>query len=333
MRRRTIVCLTVVALASGSVCWAQQDDDVLIVDVDDRLTSGRPNFDGSWSLGTRSFLGEFDSEFAVNDPGWNTLGSGSPALPAGAEAPPADTDLTWDFLPMVIDGAASNLFFWDGNGAVAFGSLLGEAYELSLQSKASGFIGVDGAAALVAGAVIDDTDSVGSLHRHRFWFLDDGDDDQGTDPADGVYLLSIRTRMEGLDRSRPLFFLFGTPGTPGNALTAAQTWVEGVIDELAPDFAADFDGDLAVDSADLQTWLQGYGLNGSSALQITGDATFDDAIAGSDFLAWQQQAGQSVTTFVGAQSPSGLAAAVVPEPAAIVLIGAGIAVALSQRFR
>ena len=303
--------------ALSQAAQAQQDDDVLIVDVDARLTSGRPNFDGTWRLGVRSYQGRFDSDVTTRDPGWNTIGRGSPAMPAGAVAPPADTDLEWDFLPMKINGLAANLLFWDGAGAVSFGPTPGEDYELFLQSKSSGFIAADGSAQLVAGAVIDDTDSIGALHRHRFWFLDDGDGNLSTDPADGIYLIALRTRMQGLDRSRPLFFLFGALNASTTALDQAQDWVDAVLDDLAPEFAADFDGDLRVDAVDLQTWLSGYGAAGAAALQTSGDATFDQSINGTDLLHWQRQLGSQMSTFPGVGTPVTSALAQVPEPGSL----------------
>ena len=326
---------TVVAaiLFMSLAAFAQQDDDVLIVDVEGRLTSGRPNFDGTWRLGIRSYQGRFDSDVTTRDPGWNTLGSGSPAMPAGAAAPPPDTDLEWDFLPMKISGLAANLFFWNGAGAVSFGPTPGDDYELFLQSKSSGFIAADGSAALVSGAVIDDTDSIGALHRHRFWFLDDGDGNMSADPADGIYLVALRTRMEGLDRSRPLFFAFRTLSASGAALDQVQTWVDAVLNELAPDFAADFDGDLDVDQNDLQNWMLGYGASGAAALQTSGDATFDQTIDGVDLLQWQRQFGSQMASFPGVAPPALSGIEQVPEPGSLVLMAGSCLALLSMRSK
>ena len=315
-----IACSLVALLIMQPPSWAQHSD-VLNQDLDERLASGSANFDtGVWTLGARSYTRDFDSDFAINNPGWNALGTGSPDMPAGAAALPINTDLEWDFLPMKIDGTAANLFYWNGTGSVAFGSLPTADYELFLQAKSMNFIPVDGSPTLVPGEVIDDTDSIGTLHRHRFWFLDDGDSDLGTDPADGIYLISLRTRMDGLDRSEPIYFLFGTPGSSATALDDAQQWVDLRLDELTPDFAADFDGNLAVDDIDFAIWEQHLGLQGSSTLQLNGDANFDDAVEGFDFLAWQRQFGSNLTSFAGASSSPASAVTVVPEPSTICLI-------------
>ncbi len=337
LRLKLLIGCLVISLAH-QVSYAQQDDDVLLIDVASRLTSGRPNFDGTWSLGVRSYQGRFESDFTTRDPGWNTLGSGSPAMPVGAVAPPANTDLEWDFLPVKVDGTVSTLLYWNGMGPVTFGQTPAEGYELFLQSKSSGFIGADGSAELITGAVIDDTDSIGSIHRHRFWFLDDGDGQLETDPADGVYLVSIHTRMQELDRSRPLFFVFGTLNTSSSALNDAQNWVDSVIEDLAPDFAADFDGDLDVDAEDLQTWMLGYGRVGNSALQVSGDANFDQSVDGADFLAWQRQLGSDMSTFVGAplmafSATSFSATESIPEPNGLITIVGGCLWLLSARHK
>lgn len=327
------VFVTTVAVLLTAVAdvHAQLDSDVLILDVDGRLTSGSPNFStNSWILGTRSYAEQFDSDFLITDPGWNTLGQGSSSLPAGAEALPADTGLEWDFLPMKIDGTVANLFYWDGNGTVEFGELPTPNYKVYLQAQSTEFIAADGSSALVPGGVIDETDEFGSLHRHRRWFLDDDDGSQVTDPVDGLYLVAVRTRMEGLDRSRPLFIVFGTLTSGLAVLDDAQQWVDENLDDLAADFGADFDGDLAVDAVDLTTWQTGYGLTGDAALQMAGDANFDETIGGADFLQWQREFGSTALGIAGASSASAVLAAI-PEPGALVFVVVGCLVLASVR--
>lgn len=314
-----------------------QHSDVLVAGVEGRLTSGDADFDTAmWRLGARVYTEQFDSDYAITDPGWNTLGVGSPAMPAGAESLPANTALEWDFVPLKIDGQSAGLFYWDGTGEVEFGGLPGPGYALSLQSLEMGvskFFHADSSDELVPGAVLDSTDGIGSMHRHRFFFLDDGDGDFDTNPADGVYLVSIRTRMEGLDRSRPSYFAFGSLGSSPEMIAQAERWIDTVADDLAPDFSADFDGDLGVDVDDLTSWVNGYGTAGSAAQQIAGDANYDDVVGGADFLMWQQQAGASISTFTGATSPlpplRGLLQ--VPEPSGVAIFLSGCAVLANLR--
>lgn len=83
---------------------------------------------------------------------------------------------------------------------------------------------------------------------------------------------------------------------------------------LAPTpLAGDFDGDGAVNAADLELWRGGYGLT-AGAEPIDGDADGDFNVDGDDFLIWQR----ALTG--GAALP---AASVVPEPSLALLWSAG----------
>jgi autotransporter-associated beta strand protein len=72
-------------------------------------------------------------------------------------------------------------------------------------------------------------------------------------------------------------------------------------------FAADFDLDGDVDSADLNRWKTNFGLATGGTKEL-GDATGDGVVNGADFLAWQQQFGSGVTP------PAVATAGAVPEP-------------------
>lgn len=165
------ICLLLTSLLGLERANAQHSD-VLLQNVEDRLTSGDSDLiSGVSVLGARSFTQVFNSTFAVTDPGWNALGVGAPNLPADAQPLPTNSNIAWDFLPMKINDRLSNLFYWNETGDVQFGETPSAGYEFAMQSKSSGFISVAGSSDLVAGATIDNTDSIGSLHRHRFFFL------------------------------------------------------------------------------------------------------------------------------------------------------------------
>jgi hypothetical protein len=89
-------------------------------------------------------------------------------------------------------------------------------------------------------------------------------------------------------------------------------------DALAPNFSADFDGDLDVDGADFLTWQQGVGI-ASGALQIQGDANNDHAINAADVTEWRTSFGKNVAMFAGVPSV-GLGVSV-PEPAVAPALG------------
>ena len=208
-RNCVIVACVVILMGAGSGTARAQHLDVLVEQVAGRLTTGNANFDtNQWTLGRRVYSGEFDSDFAVNNPGYNSLSAGSPSLPMGSQALPGNTALAWDFLPMNIAPLRANLFYWSGlesDGApgitpddVQFQLPPAAGYTLGLFDKSSTAFTVDGGPVLVPGGVIDDTDTGGFMHRHRFYQLLDNDDSGSTLPADGIYLFAMQLRMEGL---------------------------------------------------------------------------------------------------------------------------------------
>ena len=310
-----------------------QHADVLVQVVDGRLATGSADFDsGVWTLGKRVYSAEFSSIFSVNDPGFNALATGSPSLPAGAAALPGSTSLRFDFLPLKIDGTLRNLFYWNGNGAtegeVAFGALPGPDYRLEVYGR-DNIVGVDGSPSFVPGDVINNTGSNGSLHTHRFFYLDSGNQNATTTPVDGIYLMSMRLKMAAVDAAQPAYFVFGTPGSTLAALRAAETWVTNREDELAPDFDADFNGDFVVDGADFLIWQRNLGA--SNALLTAGDADRDGVVGTGDLAVWQEEFGLSLDSFPGATTtlPTQMATHAVPEPSVAVL--ALIAMAACRR--
>ena len=82
---------------------------------------------------------------------------------------------------------------------------------------------------------------------------------------------------------------------------------------------ADFNGDEAVDGADLVLWEAGFG-TGQNAASTQGDSDADEDVDGHDFLNWQRQFGQNAA---GLDSISTSAATRVPEPAPVTLLVAG----------
>ena len=336
MYKHTFSILALVAVASFPSLALAQHADIMVQDVDDRLTHGTADYDanggsGAWILGNRIFADDFDSDYDVNEPGWTIFGNNNNNLPPGSEGLTPSTDLDFEFLPMRIDGYASNFMYWDGVGSVDFGPTPTASYIFGLeQFYSGGQATIDGSPVLGAGETVFRTDSDGGFHQHRDWGMDDGV--FGTDPVDGIYLVAMRNLMDTLDRSRPFYMVFGTPGSTTAARNAAEAWVDTVLEELAPDYSADFDGDLDVDGDDLAIWEAGLGTAGSAALQIAGDANFDNSIEASDFLEWQRQAGSNLSNFAGASSALVPAIGSVPEPGTLLsAILAGGAFALRRR--
>lgn len=77
-------------------------------------------------------------------------------------------------------------------------------------------------------------------------------------------------------------------------------------------YTADFNGDGAVDGADLVRWKENFGLT-TGATKSLGDANGDGVVDGRDFMAWQRQLGSGV-------APAAASVAAVPEPAGLGLV-------------
>lgn len=106
---------------------------------------------------------------------------------------------------------------------------------------------------------------------------------------------------------------------PGESAFRQGVVVYGALS--APSLAADFNDDNTVNGADLTLWKGAFGSGPA------GDADGDNDTDGADFLVWQRQFGQSIT-------PSTAAAAAVPEPATLGLVGLGsLALAVGARRR
>jgi hypothetical protein len=323
--------VVLMALASIVCTWAEevsaQHFDVQVQSVNNKLNTGAADFDdNTFTLGLRVWSRYFPTGFASNNPGFNAIGTTTGTPPPGSDALPGGVDLMWDFLPMKVGGYASNLLYWNGVGATpSFIATPTIDFSLSLFGKNNARAAADGSPSLIPGQTIDTTAADGFIHVHRFFFLDnDHDDNNATVAASGVYLIAMRLRMAGLNRSDPYYIVWGTPGasSPSAAtLATASTWVSDRADLLSPNFSADFDGDLDVDGNDFLTWQRGAGIvNG--ALQIQGDANNDHAINAADLMEWRTSFGSSLATFAGVSSVG--AGMSVPEPAVAPALGIGL---------
>jgi hypothetical protein len=331
MDQKAIVVSVVIAITVGVAHSQAQHLDVLVQQMNGKLVTGTADFDqDAWVLGERVFHRDFGSSFAINNPGFSSIGAGSPDMPAGAQALPSHTNLSWDFLPMTIDTRSQNLFYWNGQDTdgvpgltpndVQFGPLPGSSYTLSLFDKNSVKYSVNGANATVPGGVIDTTASDGFIHRHLFWFLEDNDGSSQTTPVDGLYLLAIRLRMPELANSLPVFMIFGTPGSSVSAEDdAAVPWVE---EQLS--LTGDYSRNGAVDAADYVMWRKTTGQTGTD-LAADGDGNL--VVNDSDYNLWRENFGDpvrlNVNSGAGLNAAAGFGNASVPEPASFLLVVIG----------
>jgi hypothetical protein len=316
-------CACLSALLAPGFSRAQHAGDVLVQSVGAQIITMGKTADQPMS-NQRTFHAEFDESFSNNNPGFNSLATGNPNLPAGVSGLPANTPLGWDFSSMRIDDLASNLFYWNGaesdgvpgltSDDVRFGPPPTSAYRLYMKPFAYFVDGAD--AAIPGGVLVNKIEQDGTLHVHEYFGINDGDGNGSTDPAVGIYLMSIRLRMSGMATSLPTYLVFGTLGLPPAVLdSVAVPWVAEHEDTIV--LLGDYNKNGIVDSADYTVWRNSVHQTGF-ALAADGDAS--GGIGMDDYHVWRDNYGKTSPTSGGQAS----AAAVVPEPSAIwpVLIAA-----------
>jgi dockerin type I repeat protein len=297
----------VVLFVGLSLCTANrlvraQHVDILVEQVDGRLVTGSADFDtDEWTLGRRVYSSEFDDDFAVDEPGFNALATGSPSLPIGSQALPGNMALAWDFLPMTIAPQKANLFYWNGLesdgspgitlGDVQFGPPPEAGYTLGLFDKTGTAFTVSGGPVIVPGGVIDDTDGDGFLHRHRFVQLLDNDENSSTPPADGIYLFAMQLRMAGLANSKPIYMVFGTLGSSVAALDAAAVpWVEERVGSLIG-LPGDYNSNGVVEAADYVLWRETL----NSTTELAADGDMNGTVDARDYSVWRANFGATMS--------------------------------------
>jgi hypothetical protein len=313
--------------------------DVLSEQQNGRIVTGTGDFDHDlWTLGERVFHRDLNPTPATgatylsnNNPGFNSIGAGSVDLPANSQPLPASSILSWDFLPMTINGLSQNLFYWNGQDTdgvagltpsdVKFGALPSPNYRLTLLDFNNGIHSVDGTNTIVPGSKIALTGSDGSMHQHLLFALQDNDGNDATLPVDGLYLIAIRLKIPGLQDSLPVFLIFGTPGSSISAEDdAAYPWVEQQLN-----LPGDFNQDGVVDAADYVLWRDTKGQTGAG---LPADGNGDQTVNQADYDLWRANFGlrsQIIVNSSGGASGS-LASGVVPEPSNLALLALGGAI-------
>jgi len=309
-----------IAILPTSSMAVAQHYDVLIQRQDNKIVIGAADFDQvSFTIGARVFSRDFDSDYEIDDPGFNSLSNTSPFIPAGYSALPVSSPVNWDFLPMKVETTIANLMYWNGldtneNGVDVLDVSLGTSpgYTLSL-AGVGGTVTADGTAQVKSGFLAS-TGSNGSMHQHRDYTLDDGDMNSGTNPVDGIYLVALQLRMDVLEASVPFFLVFGTPFSTLDARNAAVTWVQQRVDTLVfTGLIGDYNDDGSVDAADYVVWRKTLGQSDN----LAADGNGNDEIDPGDYTVWTEHFGET-------QPPAGAGSEAVPEPATLLLLGLGI---------
>ncbi len=213
-----------------------------------------------------------------------------------------------------------NLLYWDGENDVDFGAPEpGDTFMFRLSSATN--ISVDGSPVDVEGFTLDGTSSEGILHKHISY---SARGENGTDPADGFYLVAITLQMSGLTDSEPVYLLFNADYERNTQNQIIYEGDQPVVNEESQALA--------------EAWIEQYLIGGG----LTGDLN-SDGFVGLDDLDivlgnWNQnvppadsRADPSGDGFVGLDDldivlnnwnagtpPTG--SSVVPEPATFVLL-------------
>jgi hypothetical protein len=341
----TLVSMAVATSAGSGIARAQHLD-VLTQQRNGQLVTGTGNFDtDTWTIGERVFHRDLGPAPATNptllqnnNPGFNSIGDGSPDMPVGAQALLPSAVLSWDFLPMTINGRSQNLFYWncqDTDGVpgftpadVQFGPIPTPDYRLTLLDFNNGIHSVDGANTIVPGGKIAKTAADGFMHQHLFFSIQDNDGISDTLPVDGLYLIALRLKMPGLTDSLPVFMVFGTPGSSLSAEDdAAVPWVEQQLN-----LPGDYNQDGVVDAADYVLWRD---TKGHTGVGLPADGDGDQTVDQADYDLWRANFGLRsqiiVNTSSGAGSSQNLASSAVPEPMPECLLTLGIILACIYR--
>lgn len=288
IEKRAFLCLTMtVCLAMHVHSCQAHNSGVVVQSSNGKLVTGFIDEASlKHTITQRAFPVLMPSSLADDFPGFLSQGS-----PAGGNDPLAvGRDLYWDLLPMHNDRNATNLLYWDAEGSaiedVEFGPVPADGAALSLYTEdLSEFSTANGDNQLVAGNYIGKvtTDLTTPLHAHLWSFLGS----TSTVP-EGIYLSSIRLRMEGYENSAALYVAAATGSVSEDTLyDLALPWIDDHLD----------------------------------ALVLPGDFDFDGDVDGQDFLGWQRN------SFVGNLAdwesnyprPIGPAIQAVPEPEALLI--------------
>lgn len=311
------------AIRVGDACLAD-GQGVLVQAVGNRLTVGAgDDSPGGQQIGQRVFGQALPASGVDRDPSFFSLAT----PPEGLDALPAGAAVSWDFLPLTIKGVASNLFHWDGNGSVDFAPAAGQKLSLFDVTNAMPAT-VEGTAEAIPGNRLGTvTNDALSLHAHRFWALQGEGGDPllggGDAPAPGVYLTSLRLRVDGFVPSEPFFVAVATPGTPALALSnEALPWIEANIDDLI--LRGDYNFDGLLNAADFELWRAQFGATTAQAVDVgEADGNRDGVVDAADYTVWRDSL----------MAASGAAESLpAPEPGSAAIV-VGVLAAFAHRRR
>jgi len=204
------------ALAGGDVEESHADIFVARPVAGNQTLIGGAFVPDELNLEERIFEGDLETDvisgnniYTTTEPGLFNAGSNSPGL-LGATNPAGALPLNTGELPTLVSvshtlaGVTSDLFYWDGVGAVNF---------------------VDSSATLVIGPLEDAAGADGSIDDHPIFDIDDLSSNDL--PAGGVYLAPLQAQLTGLELSDTALVLFVTGEEFEGAVELAEDYLAG----------------------------------------------------------------------------------------------------------
>ncbi|MEM7315886.1 MAG: dockerin type I repeat-containing protein [Planctomycetota bacterium] len=279
-----------------SICSAQHVD-IFVYQQDNQLISTGDGIEQRVFSRLFDFFGHpfgntsLPKAFVGDDPGFQT--NDSPT--AGASVLPVGSILSGDFLAFQLpDGQQGNVLHWDlASPTVEFqGMPTDHFFEVSDAAGNSGLF-LNGETQSLENVPLGLVGSANDIHEHISWRLDDGDGDDDTDPATGVYLMMMQLHMDGVETSEPLAVMLNSTDISFADQTAAVNWVADRLDSitiLGDGLTGDFDGNGALELADIDQLVAAVaGQSTDLQFDLDGDGSLDK----SDVDTWRAIAGQA----------------------------------------
>ncbi|PHQ82759.1 MAG: hypothetical protein COB69_00815 [Phycisphaera sp.] len=252
----------------------QHADMMLIRDAGGNLVTGAYDFDAGAIVNTnqRVFDAEFDIFGTTDEPGFNALSSGN--VPAGFLPLAGNTAVSFTGKAFEIGGTMSNLWHWDGIGAVDFG-LIADGTTLNVSKAPSSVFSMDlgGSGSDVAGFDIDTTSADGFLHKHIDFSLINS-----SGASAGLYLWAFTLENEGASTAS-FWFVHGFDFHDEPQHEAAVDWVQANL--VPTPCLADVNGDGMVTPTDFTAWINAFNNNLPEC-----DQNSDGNCTPTDFTAW-----------------------------------------------
>ena len=203
---------------------------------------------------------------------------------------PARENLRIHFLPFDVGSGVSNLFYWNGEGNVAFDAVP-QDHKIYVTDILNSESVLDGSIHPVDGGLAAVTDAGGGIHQHVQFRLDDNDSNDATEPDRGIYVFGAQLRMNGVSNSEPFAMGLSSPDVTLGTRVEAVEWLATNFDDFLFGPVGDFDqnGLLEVDDIDLLVETIA-----AEAYEAAFDLNEDGSVTITDLDQWRSLAGEAL---------------------------------------